>query len=308
MKVPQPEAKTTLAPAVRPPGKVSPAGPQAELSEQKGRALEGDTREFFESRFAHDFSRVRIHTDNEAAASAINNRAAAYTIGSHIAFDQGRYSPDTPAGRHVLSHELAHVIQQERGGSTPPESAETERGAENAAKSLGLGLGNVAVTGAAAPGIARIPGDTAAPPGGGPRDAAQALVQQLKAANKEVVVNVGGTGASHEPPDAINVNPNKVAARKNIPNHVEATGEEIGTLFEPGQVSKVVGHRLAPQVLEWDQVAEGAFQVLEDGGTFNVNFRWSDPEAAAKLVAALKKAGFENVRNVADVMITATKG
>jgi hypothetical protein len=55
---------------------------------------------------------VRVHTDERAAASARSVDAHAYTVGSHIAFDRGRYAPGTPSGRALIAHELAHVVQQ----------------------------------------------------------------------------------------------------------------------------------------------------------------------------------------------------
>jgi hypothetical protein len=38
--------------------------------------------------------------------------AAAYTTGTHIVFGLGRYDPHSTAGRSLLAHELAHVVQQ----------------------------------------------------------------------------------------------------------------------------------------------------------------------------------------------------
>jgi hypothetical protein len=66
-----------------------------------------------EERFGHDFSRVLIHTDERAAASARAVAAHAYTVGRHVVFDSGRYAPETPFGRHLLAHELTHVLQQQ---------------------------------------------------------------------------------------------------------------------------------------------------------------------------------------------------
>ncbi|MFN0066388.1 MAG: DUF4157 domain-containing protein [Limisphaerales bacterium] len=63
-------------------------------------------------RFGHDFSGVRVHTDERAAASARSVQATAYTVGRDIVFDRGAYAPGTPAGRRLLAHELAHVVQQ----------------------------------------------------------------------------------------------------------------------------------------------------------------------------------------------------
>jgi hypothetical protein len=62
--------------------------------------------------FGHDFSRVRIHLDARAIESARAVNAQAYTVGEHLVFDAGRYSPVTEAGQRLLAHELAHVVQQ----------------------------------------------------------------------------------------------------------------------------------------------------------------------------------------------------
>ncbi|MBN1439078.1 MAG: DUF4157 domain-containing protein, partial [Anaerolineales bacterium] len=51
----------------------------------------------------------------EAAASAKSIRALAYTAGSDVVFDSGRYAPETSEGRKLLAHELAHVAQQRPG-------------------------------------------------------------------------------------------------------------------------------------------------------------------------------------------------
>lgn len=77
-----------------------------------GEALAPSTRAFFEPRFGHDFSRVRVHRDAPAAASAREVAAHAYTVGHHLVFASGRYAPDSASGRALLAHELAHVIQQ----------------------------------------------------------------------------------------------------------------------------------------------------------------------------------------------------
>jgi hypothetical protein len=84
-----------------------------------GHPLDSASRDFFEPHFGCDFSDVRIHTGSEAAASARSIHAHAYTAGSHIAFDSGQYSPDTPSGRSLMAHELTHVVQQNRGASPP---------------------------------------------------------------------------------------------------------------------------------------------------------------------------------------------
>jgi hypothetical protein len=63
-----------------------------------------------------DLGSVRVHTDGRAAASAEALDARAYTVGDQIVFGAQQYAPGTSAGRHLLAHELAHVVQQ-RGGA-----------------------------------------------------------------------------------------------------------------------------------------------------------------------------------------------
>jgi len=77
-----------------------------------GRPLDQSTRAFMEPRFGHDFSRVRIHTDGLARASAKAVEALAYTVGHHVVFGEGQYAPSVAAGRNLLAHELRHVMQQ----------------------------------------------------------------------------------------------------------------------------------------------------------------------------------------------------
>jgi hypothetical protein len=60
----------------------------------------------------YDLSRVRVHTDTQAAESARAVNALAYTVGHHIVFDSGTYSPHSAQGMHLLAHELAHTAQQ----------------------------------------------------------------------------------------------------------------------------------------------------------------------------------------------------
>jgi hypothetical protein len=85
-----------------------------------GQGLDPETKSFMESRFGHDFGRVRVHTDSGATASARGLEARAFTIGSDIAFAAGQYQPHTPMGRHLLAHELTHVVQQEDVSAAGP--------------------------------------------------------------------------------------------------------------------------------------------------------------------------------------------
>ena len=81
-----------------------------------GEPLRADTRSFFEERFGADLGDVRVHADAAAATSADALDAHAYAHGRHLVFGPGEYRPDSAAGRRLLAHELAHVLQQERTG------------------------------------------------------------------------------------------------------------------------------------------------------------------------------------------------
>lgn len=102
------------------------------LRSSGGQPLLDSARAFFEPRFGHDFSRVRVHADSKAANTAQAVQAKAFTVGRNIVFGGGQYAPDTQGGRRLLAHELAHVVQQggkrsisqsiihrQAGGATP---------------------------------------------------------------------------------------------------------------------------------------------------------------------------------------------
>ncbi|MGH2731463.1 MAG: DUF4157 domain-containing protein [Actinomycetota bacterium] len=80
-----------------------------------GSPLDRDTRQSMESRFGQDFSDVRVHTDSQAGESARAVNAQAYTVGPDIVFQPGKYAPETHEGKHMLAHELTHVVQQKSG-------------------------------------------------------------------------------------------------------------------------------------------------------------------------------------------------
>jgi hypothetical protein len=86
---------------------------------QGGAPLPADLRSYFEPRFGHDFSRVRIHDNAAAGAAAQSIHARAFTLGRDIAFAPGEYAPRTMQGRRLLAHELAHVVQQADTPASP---------------------------------------------------------------------------------------------------------------------------------------------------------------------------------------------
>jgi hypothetical protein len=80
-----------------------------------GEPLPAATRAALEPRFGHDFGGVRVHADGEAAEAARAVQARAYTVGRDVVFARGQYAPETPEGKRLLAHELAHVVQQAGG-------------------------------------------------------------------------------------------------------------------------------------------------------------------------------------------------
>lgn len=80
-----------------------------------GRPLEPSARLFFESRFGHNFSQVRVHAGPKANQMAREINARAFTVGRDMVFAQGEYAPDKIPGKRLLAHELTHVVQQQTG-------------------------------------------------------------------------------------------------------------------------------------------------------------------------------------------------
>jgi hypothetical protein len=79
-----------------------------------GEPLDPKNRDYFGPRFASDFGDVRVHTGSTAAEAADVLHARAFTVANHIFFRPAAYAPETPRGRRLLAHELAHVVQQGR--------------------------------------------------------------------------------------------------------------------------------------------------------------------------------------------------
>jgi len=90
-----------------------------EVLRSPGQPLDLATRTFMESRFGHDFSRVRVHTDAQAAKSTWAINAIAYTMGQDIVFQHGQYRPELTEGKELIAHELTHVLQQGSGSLMP---------------------------------------------------------------------------------------------------------------------------------------------------------------------------------------------
>ena len=77
-----------------------------------GQALPKSVRAYFEPRFGHDFSQVKVHTGTKAAEVARAVNARAFTVGRDVFFGEGEYMSGTSTGRRLILHELTHVVQQ----------------------------------------------------------------------------------------------------------------------------------------------------------------------------------------------------
>jgi len=85
-----------------------------------GHPLNSITRAYFEPRMGYDFTRVRIHTDSSADKKSRALNARAFTRGRNIYFRAGQYDTQSNEGKHLLAHELTHVIQQNGGAQSTP--------------------------------------------------------------------------------------------------------------------------------------------------------------------------------------------
>ena len=121
---------------------------QIESSKGQGSKLSDDTRTQMESSFGTDFSNVTIHTDHESTEMNNALHAQAFTHGSDIYFNEGKYNPQNTEGGRLLAHELTHVVQQgdslkkkvqrfvqqseiSKGSETQPETSEKESKTSN---------------------------------------------------------------------------------------------------------------------------------------------------------------------------------
>ncbi|ATE59889.1 eCIS core domain-containing protein [Thauera sinica] len=105
-------ACTPLAPCVKcasDAAKAAPAGRRAG-GLGSGAPLDAATRAYFEPRFGRDLGSVRVHAGPHEGRLARSLAAKAFTVGDDIVFGDGRYAPATGEGRHLLAHELAHVV------------------------------------------------------------------------------------------------------------------------------------------------------------------------------------------------------
>lgn len=81
-------------------------------SKGNGNTIDGETKNFMETRFGTDFSDIKIHTGSQAVEMSRELNAQAFTVGNDIYFNEGKYNPNSDSGKHLLAHELTHTVQQ----------------------------------------------------------------------------------------------------------------------------------------------------------------------------------------------------
>ena len=114
-------------------GRINGSPPRRARLDSPGAPIPEEVRSPFEARFGYDFSKVRIHTGGQAAASARAVDALAYTVGRDIVFGPGQFQPASAEGRRLLAHELRTRSSRER--STKGHRAASGRAAESASGS-----------------------------------------------------------------------------------------------------------------------------------------------------------------------------
>lgn len=114
------------------------SGLTSQLSSAKGRgsAMPRQTLNSMNQAFGHDFSGVRVHTDRQAVQMSESLNARAFTHGSDVFFNKGEYSPNTSSGKHLLAHELTHVVQQGGGATNGIQRAEGETACDDGVKTV----------------------------------------------------------------------------------------------------------------------------------------------------------------------------
>lgn len=90
------------------------SGFESNLSQSKGGGspLPGGIKSQMESGFGTDFSNVRVHTDSNAVQMNREVGAQAFTHGSDVYFNEGKFNPGSKSGQHLIAHELTHTVQQ----------------------------------------------------------------------------------------------------------------------------------------------------------------------------------------------------
>lgn len=85
---------------------------QVKKSQGRGKKLPASTQKEMSAAFGYDFSEVNIHTGKDSVAMNKELKAQAFTHKNDVFFNEGKYNPESSGGKHLLAHELTHVVQQ----------------------------------------------------------------------------------------------------------------------------------------------------------------------------------------------------
>ncbi|MVN85405.1 DUF4157 domain-containing protein [Deinococcus sp. HMF7620] len=106
-----------------------------------GNPLPEAVQRHLEQGLNHDLSKVRIHDDSEADKMAKGVNALAFTTGTDIFFQSGKFSPNTKSGLELLAHEVTHTVQQSQG--RVGKGIDPDAGLESEARTMGAKLAQV---------------------------------------------------------------------------------------------------------------------------------------------------------------------
>ncbi|WP_108808034.1 eCIS core domain-containing protein [Aquimarina spinulae] len=77
-----------------------------------GKPMSKSVKGSMESGFGTDFSGVKVHTDSESSSLNKQMSSKAFTYKNNVFFGENQYQPETKEGKHLIAHELTHVVQQ----------------------------------------------------------------------------------------------------------------------------------------------------------------------------------------------------
>jgi len=80
-----------------------------------GQSVDAALRKPVESEIGQSLDHARVHRSPAADAACDQLNARAFTVDNHVAVRSDQPDPSTPAGQHLMSHELTHVAQQTGG-------------------------------------------------------------------------------------------------------------------------------------------------------------------------------------------------
>ncbi|MEH0829141.1 MULTISPECIES: eCIS core domain-containing protein [unclassified Micromonospora] len=131
--------RSSFVPSTQAPSALTRSGrplpaPLPSALAQPGRPLPGPLLTEMERGFGQNLGHVRVHDGESAHLAAARLDSRAFSFGNHLTFARGEYRPDTPEGRGLLAHEIAHALQ---GGA--PDDARAEAEADEAARALAAG-------------------------------------------------------------------------------------------------------------------------------------------------------------------------